>query len=285
MQRVWAFLLCMFVVSCAPAPPITLDRPLITAVPAQMGIPTEVGTALAALPGQALPPHKCRDAEVAAAQAALAPYQPSDIEDFVRVDGADLRVGDALYPVQGVNYYPSDAPWRRFLTEADPVKMAAELDLLQEAGFNTLRIFLWHGALFQCPGNGAVPVAASFARLDEVIQLAAARSLRVILVLNDLPDLAQYPLYASPEHSIAQMIFLADRYRGEAAIMAWDVRSEGDTDYSPSGSAGAQYTRHEVLSWLAETAALIRASYHCRVGRGCRSHNTLCRFCQHAALG
>jgi endo-1,4-beta-mannosidase len=66
-----------------------------------------------------------------------------------------------------------------------------------------------------------------------------------------------YPLYTSPAHTVAQMVFLAERYRDEPAIMAWDLRSEGDADYAEDGPSGG-FARRTVLTWLAETAALIR---------------------------
>lgn len=196
----------------------------------------------------------CSPAEVAAALDSLPPYEPSDMAGFVAVEGDYFVLGDAVYAVQGVNYYPLRHPWRRFLSEADLEEVRFELGLLREAGFNTLRLFLWHGALFTCPGSGAVPVAEAFARLDGVIRAAAERGFRLIMTLNDLPDLTAHPLYSSPPHNSAQVAFLVGRYREEAAILAWDLRNEGDLDYTAEGG----FDRHAVLSWLAQTAALVR---------------------------
>ncbi len=153
---------------------------------------------------------------------------------------------------------PRTIPGSVFLTEADPAEVQAELVLLRDAGFNTLRLFLWHDALFTCPGSGAVPVPESFARLDAIIQAAAAQGFRLILTLNDLPDLAQYPLYTNPVHTQAQIAFLVERYRDEAAVLAWDLRDEGDLDYRSGREGNAIFDRAAVLTWLAETAETVR---------------------------
>ncbi len=201
----------------------------------------------------------CTALEAEQALAALPRYEPTDRRDLVTIAGDRFLVGEELYVVQGVNYYPMRYPWRRFLTEADLGEIRFELALLMGAGFNTLRLFLWNEALFTCPGNGPIPVVEAFERLDAVIQAAAAYGFRLIVTLNDLADLGQYPLYSSPAHINEQTAFLVERYRDEAAILAWDLRNEGDIDYLPIGDIGGGFAREEVLTWLAETAALVRA--------------------------
>ncbi|MCA9904538.1 MAG: hypothetical protein KC547_11825, partial [Anaerolineae bacterium] len=94
----------------------------------------------------------CTDAEQAAALAALSAYAPTADSGFVMLEAGRFSVDGQLYTVRGFNYYPSRYPWRRFLTEMDADSVRAELDLLRSTGANTLRIFLWYGALFQCPG-------------------------------------------------------------------------------------------------------------------------------------
>lgn len=120
-------------------------------------------------------------------------------------------------------------------------------------------MFLWNDALFQCAGSGAVPVAATFGRFDQFIALAAARGFRLIVVLNDLPDLTQYPLYSSPAHTTAQTAYIVQRYRREPAILAWDLRNEGDIDYGSNNALTPRFRREVVLDWLARTATEVRA--------------------------
>ncbi len=201
----------------------------------------------------------CTDAEVEMAFDTLPDYQPTDLTDFVRVQNRRLMLGDERFFVRGVNYYPSRYPWRRFLTQTDMETIDEEFALLKSSELNTLRIFLWNEALFTCPGNGAVPVADAFLRLDGIIQRAAEHDFRLIITLNDLPDLTNYPLYDNPPHILAQTIFIIQRYRDEAAILAWDLRNEGDIDYGTHNTIPGTFTRETVLNWLAQSSALVRS--------------------------
>jgi hypothetical protein len=201
----------------------------------------------------------CSDGEIAAANAALPAYQPVGTGGFVRVQGRGFVAGGQPLAIRGINYYPQNYPWRRFLTETDLASVAIELDLLQMHGINALRLFLWHDALFQCPGSGAVPQPQSFARLDGVIALAAERGMYVNLTLHDLPDLTDYPLYDDPAHTRAQRAFIVERYRNEPALFAWDVRNEGDIDYGSNNAANIRFPRERILVWAEITAAHVRS--------------------------
>jgi endo-1,4-beta-mannosidase len=161
------------------------------------------------------------------------------------------------FTVRGVNYYPRHAPWQRFLPEGDLTEMAAELDLITAAGFNTLRIFLWYDALFTCAPEQAQPNPAAFAKLDAFFSLARARQLRLIVTLHDLPDLYFRPLYTDWPRYDAQTTFIVTRYRAEPAILAWDLRNEGDLDYS--SAEAPRFERRVVLTWLAHAAEVVRA--------------------------
>ncbi len=196
----------------------------------------------------------CTDTEIEAAFDALPEYQPTDLADFIWIQDGQFMVGDEPFFVRGVNYYPSRYPWRRFLTQTDMATINEEFALLQSVEFNTLRIFLWNEALFMCPGSGAVPVADAFLRLDGIVQKAAEYDFRLIVTLNDLPDLTDYPLYDNPPHTLAQTNFIVQRYRDEAAIMAWDLRNEGDIDYDRG-----IFTRDTVLDWLDQTSTWVRS--------------------------
>jgi Cellulase (glycosyl hydrolase family 5) len=188
------------------------------------------------------------------ATAAVPIYLPHGKSGFARIESGGFVIDGAAYRPHGINYYPARAPWRRFLLEADPASVARELDLLGGAGIDALRIFVWYDALFDCPGSGAVPKPEAVARLDAVIRLAAQRGFRLIVTLNDLPDLTIRPLYRYPDVAAAQTAYIVSRYRDEPTILAWDVRNEGDIDYG-KGIVPSKL----VLGWLAQTAAQIRA--------------------------
>lgn len=185
-------------------------------------------------------------------------YNPSAVSDFVTLRDGQFMIGDSLFAVRGVNYYPSRYPWRRFLTESTMDSINQELAMMRAAGLNTLRLFLWNDALFTCPQYGAVPIAVNFKRLDNIIQAAAEAGFRLIVTLNDMPDLTRTPLYDNPQHVIAQTHFIVERYKDEAAILAWDLRNEGDIDYGSNHAATIIFPRQVVLDWLANTSAMVR---------------------------
>lgn len=210
-------------------------------------------------PSHTLTPDACPNDQAQAALAALPAYVPSKTVGYVHLEQGHFAVGDTTYAVQGVNYYPSRYPWRRFLTESHMEDIEPELKLLQDTGFNTLRIFLWNDALFTCPGSGVVPVGGAFERLDGVIHAASADGFRLIVTLNDMPDLADSPLYSDPLVNQQQTAFIVGRYRQEAAILAWDLRNEGDIDYGSNKGGLGEFSREAVLDWLAKTSARVRA--------------------------
>ncbi|MBZ0281234.1 MAG: cellulase family glycosylhydrolase [Anaerolineae bacterium] len=166
---------------------------------------------------------------------------------FVKTLYSVLAVENQPLPIYGLDYYPRDTPYRRFLTETDPSFISDELDLIREAGFNTLRLKLQHSLLFTC----STPQVENLLRLDGIIQAAAERGFRVILVLNDLAD--RQSLYSQQPIMLEQMAFLAGRYRDEPALLAWDLREGGDVDYLENG-----FDRRDVLKWLVETAIVMR---------------------------
>ncbi|MCZ7544430.1 MAG: glycoside hydrolase family 5 protein [Anaerolineae bacterium] len=234
---------------------LILAQALIRAAPppATPAVPPETPLTPTATTGPP-PLETCPPERVAAAHEAMPPYTPTTEMQFVTVAGAGFAAGGVEFVVRGVNYYPAHSPWRRFLTEATPDTVADDFRLMRAAGLNTLRIFVWHQPLFQCPGSGPTPQPEAFARLDAFIQLAAEAGFRLIVTLNDLPDLDNYPLYTAPAHTQAQMRYIVTRYRDEPAIMAWDLRNEGDIDYRE------RFDRAQVLAWLEQASAVVRAA-------------------------
>lgn len=187
-----------------------------------------------------------------------APAATPDTTQFVTVQGDRLQWQGQPFQVKGVNYYPRHAPWQRFLSEADPAEMAQELDLIKQAGFNTLRVFLWYEPLFTCQPEDAIPNEAALATVDKLLELARERNLKVIMTLNDLPDLIFRPLYTDHAHYDNQTIYLVRRYRNEPAILAWDLRNEGDINYGAQSAEDAKFSRQEVVDWLAHLSQLVR---------------------------
>jgi hypothetical protein len=177
---------------------------------------------------------------------------------FVSAAGDQLVLGGQPYLIKGVNYYPRHAPWDRFIEQSDPVEMAQELDLIQQAGFNTIRIFLWYQPLFICSGSQMMPDEALFTKIDRLLSRASRRGLKVIVTLNDLPDLYISPLYAGNLFADAETAYIVRRYQTSPAILAWDVRNEGDLDYVARHGEPPRATRDQVLSWLRQTSQIVR---------------------------
>jgi endo-1,4-beta-mannosidase len=184
---------------------------------------------------------------------------------FVQVRGNKLFLRDLPYEVRGVNYYPRNAPWHHFLTEAEISEVATELDLIKQAGFNTVRIFLWYEPLFICQPEDAIPNEKAFERVDEVIQLVKERSLYLIVTLNDLPDLVFRPLYTDWDRYDTQTTYIVRRYRNEPAILAWDLRNEGDLDYGVRIGDEARFEKEEVIRWLGHISNLVRQNDPCHL--------------------
>jgi hypothetical protein len=187
-----------------------------------------------------------------------------DLTQFVTITNQTIALNGEPFGIRGVNYYPRHAPWDRFLEEAEPAEMATELDLIQGAGFNTIRIFLRYDALFTCEPELAIPNPVGFARLDTLLQLAEERDLRVMVTLNDLPDLRFRPLYTDWERYDAQTVYIVRRYRHQHSIIAWDLRNEGDLDYGARTGDSAKFSQDVVMAWLAHSSALVREQdpYH-----------------------
>lgn len=186
-------------------------------------------------------------------------YVLSDVSGFVRIEDGRFSLNAAPYPVYGVNYYPSRYPWRRFIAETDLESLRTELELLRDTGFNTLRIFLWNDALFNCPGNGGVQNVQNFEQLDRLIHEMAHYDFRLIVTLNDLPDLTNFPLYNDYTYVREQTAFIINRYRDEPAILAWDLRNEGDIDYGSRELGFGRFQHNQILQWLESTSTLVRS--------------------------
>jgi hypothetical protein len=190
------------------------------------------------------------------------PTEQPDLNRFVTIQNGAFIYEGQIFMVKGVNYYPRHAPWQRFLEQANIGEISDELDLIQQAGFNTIRIFLWYEPLFNCAPELAVPVEAMFAKLDSILTLAEEHHLKVIVTLNDLPDLYFRSLYTDFARYDAQTAYIVRRYRNSSVIMAWDIRNEGDLDYLRANYPGL--TQDRVVNWVKHISAVVKQndSYH-----------------------
>ncbi|MBN1310991.1 MAG: cellulase family glycosylhydrolase, partial [Anaerolineae bacterium] len=192
-----------------------------------------------------------------------APGGSPDLSPFVTAQSERLMLDGQTFHVQGINYYPRHAPWHRFLEQSALAEIAAELDLIKDAGFGTLRVFLRYDPLFTCDPELAVPSSDGFARVDALFEMARARGFKLIVTLNDLPDHHFRPLYTDWPRYDAQTTYIVRRYRSEPAILAWDLRNEPDLDWGADGRPPVA-AQEQVVSWLEHIDALVRANdpYH-----------------------
>jgi hypothetical protein len=109
-----------------------------------------------------------------------------------------------------------------------------------------------------CEGSGTVPLPGAVRFLDRFFAMTAEAGLRVIVTLNDQPDLDSDPLYENPTLAWQQFEYLVGRYANEPAILAWDVRSAGDVDYGANPDSPALFTKERVLAWLRRAVRTVK---------------------------
>ncbi len=128
--------------------------------------------------------------------------------------GAFMLAGHPLPYLHGINYEgSSDRPWRMWQDGLfDPNLIAHDFDLMAAAGYNPVRIFIQH------PLPDLI-LGGDFSRLDTVVNLAAARGLRLLITFNDDgdPDLARV---ARVERLVAAHL------AGNPAVFGYDLRNE-----------------------------------------------------------
>ena len=200
----------------------------------------------------------CDPAPQQAAALTVSTYTASAFKTFIRLENGILWDGTESYSVRGLNYMPAQTPQYHFLIDTPDAVVRSDLGKFQAIGLNTIRIFLWHDGLFMCEGSGTVPLPGAVRFLDRFFHMAAESGFRVIVTLNDQPDLDSYPIYENPSHTWQQFEYLITRYATEPAILAWDVRSGGDVDYGANPDQPARFTKERVLTWLRRAARAIK---------------------------
>ena len=227
-------ILCILCVSCSTFTDNSSDIRVVTALPTTEADPTSIPQEIAFF--------QAESCDLTGETPELTVYSPSAM-DWVRVNGSQLAVNDAIYTIYGVNYYPRMSPFEHFLIDSETEVIGKELDVIAPSGINTLRIFLPLEQLFVCETK-AIPNSETFTLLDEIIRTIASKNFHIIFVLNQqIGDIEQ----ASWE----QVQFIASRYSNEPAILAWDVLEKGDTFYESLSSEA-------VLTWLANGILAIR---------------------------
>lgn len=178
-------------------------------------------------------------------EASAAPRDAASPGCCTQITGDQFYMCGQRYLIKGLNYYEKDHAWDLFwpfvCDEANRAAVAHELDIARALGVNTLRIFLRWGFFTSSPNDPTVPLTATRC-LDEFLDLAAARQMKVLLTLFDgMPNEGAGSLYRTPTVGIKHLDSLLKSFKNregatvdfskDCRILAWDIKNEPDRDY------------------------------------------------------
>jgi len=143
---------------------------------------------------------------------------------------AEARSSRAFVPF-GTNYYDPNTGWPpQVWRQFNPEVIASQFKLMSELGVNCARVFLT-AATFQ-PDADTIDEQA-LKKLDRLVRIARQTGVRLILTGPDHwegePPYWKPDRFAGPEALRALDLFwttVGQRYRGEPAILAWDLLNE-----------------------------------------------------------
>ncbi len=177
----------------------------------------------------------------------------------------DQRSGQAFIP-WGTNYYDPNTGWApKVWQQFDAKRVTDQFKVMNGLGVNCARIFL-AAATFQ-PDVSTVDENA-LKKLDTLVQIA--RKARIRLILTGPDHWEGSPAYWKPDRFAGEQALQAldnfwrvvgARYRGEPAILAWDLLNEPQIPWSleswrPKWNAWlqARYTNRDGLktAWAGE---------------------------------
>ncbi|WP_031425271.1 cellulase family glycosylhydrolase [Flavimarina sp. Hel_I_48] len=151
------------------------------------------------------------------------------------IKGNKIFYKGSVYPIEGINYYPKDTPWDMFGEGFDSEIIAEDLQIIAEAGLNTIRIFLQYEDF----GKAAVQ-EEKLVKLQKTLDAAQANNLKVVVTLFDFyGDYSVLDWTLTHEHARQ----IVSRFKDHEAIIAWDLKNEPDLDFKSRGE-------EEVLNWL-----------------------------------
>lgn len=156
-------------------------------------------------------------------------------KDLVQVeDGAFVHNGNR-FPLNGVNYYPSDFPWFDFWEEFRVDTIDADLAIARDIGFNAVRIFIQYETF----GRGHVePIMLD--KLEQFLSLAEKHGLYAVVTLFDFPPGFALKKYSETDRHLESIL---TRFKDHGAILAWDLKNEPDIDFQ-------YHEPDQVKNWL-----------------------------------
>lgn len=174
---------------------------------------------------------------------------------FVRAMGQELRRGDELFVIAGVNYYPQEAAWAEFWPNYDPAVTAADLALARRLGLNTLRVFVpfvdpegLSGPAATGDYGGDVTLEQILDGLSNFLDQAGDADVQVIVTLFDHRTDHHPANWPADDRYLAALI---PPFVEHPALLAWDLKNEADTDADFN-------TEERVDAWLLHVGREVR---------------------------
>ncbi len=137
--------------------------------------------------------------------------------------------------IKGINYYPQATPWDMFGDQFDINIIHQDFKLLEDAGLNTVRIFVQHRDF----GRDQVS-ESKLEKLRSVLDVAKATKLKVLVTLFDFyGDYSVLNWTLDQKHAAA----IVNAVKNHEALFGWDIKNEPNLDFDSRG-------KNLVLDWL-----------------------------------
>ncbi|WP_298520817.1 cellulase family glycosylhydrolase [uncultured Kordia sp.] len=146
--------------------------------------------------------------------------------------------------MKGINYYPQATPWDMFGDQFDIGIIQKDFDLMKDAGFNTIRIFV----PYEDFGKSNVK-EEKLQKVAQVLDAAETKKLQVVLTLFDF-----YGNYEVLDWTLTQRHAetIVSEFKNHQAILAWDLKNEPNLDFESRG-------KENVLAWLDKMISLVKS--------------------------
>lgn len=162
--------------------------------------------------------------------------QLNSVEQLSPIDTtAQLYKPIKIENIKGTNYYPKNSPWDMFGNNFNELQLDKDLQLMQDMGLNSVRIFLQYQDF-----GGAIVKPEKLKKLKVFLDLAYQRKIYCIVTLFDF-----YGNYDVTDWVITQKHAkqIVEHFKDHPGILAWDIKNEPDLDFASRG-------QERVLSWL-----------------------------------
>ncbi|MBC8076391.1 MAG: cellulase family glycosylhydrolase, partial [Chloroflexales bacterium] len=186
----------------------------------------------------------------AAPQPSAADLQPGG---FIKAEGDKLtRLGQSVQ-IKGVNYYPQGKPWAEMWEDWKGQQIQRELQSARaDLGINTLRVLVPYSEGSWKAGRDGVN-ALMLGRLREMVQIAGALDMRLIVSLFDFENIFPTPGSREEADQRAWLKQLVGNFAGDDRIIAWDIHNEPDNYKRWQEPGGPE----EILTWTGRMADLL----------------------------